>query len=452
MGYTGTDANVMIRRGFAVACMILFSAALNAAPRVLQIDLDHVIHPLSAELVAKGVEQAKADGADAILIRLNTPGGLLTATQEVIQSIVGSEVPVVTFVSPSGGKAASAGFMILVAGDVAAMAPGTNTGAAHPVMMGGAEMDEVMKQKVENDAAAAVRAVTDKRGRNTELAEKAVTESQAFTEEEALEQNLIDIIADNPEALFNALDGREVTRFDGSKQILKLAGATIYPLELTYRQRMLLPLINPSIAFILLVLGALGLYVEFSNPGLIVPGVAGALSIIVGAMALSLLPINWAGAALILLGVGCFIAEAFTVTHGILSIGGAIAMVLGIVFLVDTEVPELTMGFGYAIGVTLPFAAITVFLLSLAVKSFRYKVETGARGMIGEVGAAKTAINGAGKVFVHGELWNAQAATPIVQGAKVRIQSVDGLTLHVEPVAPATPAAPVAPVETQAGS
>ena len=429
-------SKVMIRSGFAVLGWVLLSASALAEPRVLQVDLDHVIHPLSAELVAKGVAEAEATGAEAILIRLNTPGGLLTATQEVIQSIVGSKVPVLTYVGPSGGKAASAGFMILVAGDVAAMAPGTNTGAAHPVLMGGAEMDEVMKQKVENDAAAAVRAVTDKRGRNTELAEKAVIESQAFTEEEALEQNLIDVIADSPSALFEELDGREVMRFDGSKEELELAGATVYPLELTYRQKILLPLINPSVAFILLVVGALGIYVEFSNPGLIAPGVLGALCVIVGAMALSLLPINWAGAALILLGVGCFVAEAFTVTNGILGIGGAIAMVLGIVFLVDTDVPELSLGVGYAVAVTLPFAAITVFLVGLAVRSFRYKVETGARGMIGEVGAAKTSINGAGKVFVHGELWNATAASPIAEGTKVRIQSVDGLTVHVAPIEP----------------
>ena len=404
------------------------------AARVLQIDVDHVIHPLTVEIVAQGLAQAEKNGDSAVLIRLNTPGGLLNATQEVIQEIVSSSVPVITYVAPSGGRAASAGFMILMSGDIAAMAPATNTGAAHPVLMGGAKMDKVMKQKVENDAAAAVRAVADKRGRNSELAEQAVLESKAFTEKEALESNLIDLIANDVPSLLEALDGRTIERFDGTQQTLALAGADVYLYELSTRQRVLLPLIDPNLAFILLILGALGIYIEFSHPGLVFPGVAGGILAILGLMALSVLPINWAGAALILVGVACFVLEATIVSGGILAVGGVAAMVLGAVMLVDTGIPELSISWTTAVSVTLPFAFITVFLLRLAVKSFRYKVATGLESMIGEIGEARTAINAKGRVFVHSELWNAASSKPIPSGSKVRIVAVEGLALTVESI------------------
>jgi membrane-bound serine protease (ClpP class) len=408
------------------------SAVAQAPSRIVTIDIDRVVHPLTADIVASGLKQAEESGAEAVLIRLNTPGGMLDATQDIIQAIVGSKTPVVTFVTPSGGKAASAGFMILMAGDVAAMAPGTNTGAATPVTMGGGDIDATMKRKVENDAAAAMRAITDKRGRNTELAEAAVMEARSFTEEEALESNLIDLISSEANLLAE-LDAREITRFEGAKQTLHTEGAMLEPMHLSYRQRVLLPLTDPSLAFILTVLGLLGIYVEFTHPGLIFPGVFGGLLAIVGMMALSLLPINWAGAALIVFGIGCFIAEAFTVTNGILAAGGAIAMMLGTVMLIDTEIPELSIGLGVAAAVTIPFAAITVFLLSLAMRSFRYKVTTGAEGMVGEMGVAKSAVGPqGGHVFVHGELWTASSAAPIAAGSKVRVTGVEGLRVSVE--------------------
>lgn len=408
------------------------ASALAQPARVMEIDLDRVVHPLTAEIVTQALAQAERDNAAAVLIRLNTPGGLLSATQEIIQKIIASPVPVITYVSPSGGRAASAGFMILIAGDIAAMAPGTNTGAAHPVLMG-AEMDEIMKQKVSNDAAAAVRSIAQKRGRNPELAEKAVLESKAFTEQEALDNQLIDVIADDIPSLLQKLDGRAVTRFYGQQQTLRLAGAVSYPFELTFRQRTLLPLTDPGLAFMLLVLGLVGIYIEFTHPGLIFPGVAGGIIVIVSLMALSLLPINWAGAALIVLGIACFILEATVTSGGILGVGGAVAMVLGTVLLIDTEVPELSIGWGTAIAVTLPFALITIFLLRLAIQSFRYKVATGAESMVGEIGVAKTDIHGEGRVFVHGEWWNAQSEQPIAGGAKVRVVGVDGLLLTVTP-------------------
>lgn len=403
------------------------------SPRVLQIDVDHVVHPLTVEIVSQGLRQAQEKGAEAVIVRLNTPGGLLTATQKVIEQIVASPIPVITYVAPSGGKAASAGFMILMAGDVAAMAPGTNTGAAHPVLIGGAKMDEVMNQKVEQDAAAAVRAVTDKRGRNSELAQQAVLESKAFTEKEALESNLIDVVANDVAALLRDIDGRTIRRFDGTEQTLELVGAAVVPYELTSRQRILLPLIDPQLAFILLILGVLGIYIEFTHPGLIVPGVAGAILVILALMALTMLPINWAGAALLLLGLLCFILEATITTGGILAVGGAIAMVLGAVMLIDTGVPELSIGWGVATAVTLPFALISVFLLRLAIKSFHYKVATGSESMVDEIGVAKTEIGAEGKVFVHGEWWNAHSGETIPAGEKVRVVEVNGLTLKVEP-------------------
>ncbi|MCB9385564.1 MAG: nodulation protein NfeD [Bryobacterales bacterium] len=419
---------------------LLLSVAFGAhaqAPRILTIDIDSVVHPLTADIVDRGLRQAEESGAQAVLIRLNTPGGMLAATQQIIQSIVGSKVPVITFVTPSGGKAASAGFMILMAGDIAAMAPGTNTGAATPVLMGGGELDETMKRKVQNDAAAAMRAITDKRGRNTELAEEAVVSARSFTEEEALESNLIDVIVTENE-LPDALEGRLVRRFDGAEATLATAGATLQPMELSYRQRVLLPLTDPSLAFILTALGLLGIYIEFTHPGLVFPGVFGGLMAIIGLMALSLLPINWAGAALLVFGVACLIAEAFIVSHGILAAGGVVAMTLGAVMLIDTQVPELSIGWGVAMAVTVPFAVITVFLLNLAIRSFRYKVTTGEEGMIGETGVVKMAIGpDGGRVFVQGELWWADAARPIAAGAHVRVKEVRGLRLTVEALEPA---------------
>jgi membrane-bound serine protease (ClpP class) len=400
---------------------------------VLQIDIDQVIHPLTVEVIGQGLERAAREGFDAVLIRLNTPGGLMSATQEINQKIVASRVPVITFVSPSGGRAASAGFMILEAGDVAAMAPATNTGAAHPVLLGGSQLDPVMKQKVENDAAANLRALVQKRGRNSSLAEKAVLESKAFTEKEALDSHLIDLVAKDERELLAALDGREITRFDGRRERLRLAGAVVTRQELNTRQRLLMPLIDPNVAFVLLILGILGVYVEFSQPGLIVPGVAGGILIILAMMALTLLPINWAGAALILLALALFILEAKIASHGVLGIGGAVAMVLGSMILIDTAIPELRIRLATALAVTLPFALITVFLLRLVLRARALKVTTGAPGMIDEIGIAKTDLDPDGQVLVQGEWWNAISAAPVRRGGKVKVVALDGLKLKVTP-------------------
>ena len=392
-----------------------------------------MVHPVTTEIVSSAIEQAKQQGAALVIVRLNTPGGLMDAMRETIEKMVASPVPVITYVEPSGGRAASAGFFLLEAGDVAAMAPGTNTGAAHPVAMGG-EMDATMKEKVENDAAAYLRSICTKRGRNSALAETAVRESKSFTEREAFDQHLVDLIAANEGTLLTELDGRTVTRFDGSKVTLHTAGATIDVYQRSLRQKIIAAIADPNIALVLLVIGALGIYVEFSSPGLIAPGVLGAILVLLGLSALSVLPINWLGAALLILAFTLFVLEAKFTSHGILGIGGAIAMVLGAVMLVNAPIPEMRIHWSTAIGLALPFSVITVVLLSLVVRAKRNKVETGVEGMIGLTGSAFTALAPEGTVFVRGEYWTAVAPQPVAAGAQVRVTAIDKLKLTVEKV------------------
>jgi membrane-bound serine protease (ClpP class) len=406
--------------------------ASGAPPRVIAVDIDGMVHPVTVEIVTHALEQAQRENASLLLIRLNTPGGLMDAMRGTIEKIVASPVPVVTYVVPSGGRAASAGFFLLLSADVAAMAPGTNTGAASPVLLGG-QMDPVMRKKVESDAAASLRSLAAKRGRNSALAEQAVLESKSFTEKEALDNHLIELIARDQSDLFAQLNGREITRFDGRKQILRLDAPAVVTYEPTWRERIIKGVSDPNIALVLLVLGALGVYIEFSSPGLIAPGVAGGILVLLGLSALSVLPINWIGAALLLLAVALFILEAKFASHGVLGVGGAVAMILGAVLLVDSPIPELRIHWVTAVGLTLPFALITVFLLSLILRARANKVVTGTSGMQDETGVAHTALNPAGKVFVHGEFWDAISSLPVEAGAPVRITAVEGLKLRVEP-------------------
>ena len=419
----------------AAGTLLLVAPCAAQSKSVLVLELNTVIHPLTHEIVSQGLRQAAEAGDAAVVLRINTPGGLLDSTNEIVQTILASSVPVIAYVSPSGGHAASAGFIILVSADVAAMAPGTNTGAAHPVLAMGGELEGTMKQKIENDTAASLRAVTDKRGRNSELAVEAVLESKSFTEEDALEANLIEFIAKDLDDLLRQLDGETITRFDGQPQALDLAGAEPYFYAPNLRQRVLLPLINPTVAILVLVLGLAGIYIEFTNPGLIFPGVVGMIFLIVGLMALSLLPINIAGVVLIVLALAFFVIEAMTPVNGILATGGVVAMTLGMVILIDTDVPELRIGWLPAMLITLPFAFLSVFLLQLAIRSFRFKVATGSEGMVGEIGEARTALGPTGSVFVHGELWNARSASAVAAGERVRVLAVDGMRLDVEPCA-----------------
>ena len=420
----------------ALAAALVLSAPLISAepPKAVAVDVDGMIHPVTAEIVASAISEAQREHASVLIVRLNTPGGLMDAMRETIEEILAAPMPVVTYVAPSGGRAASAGFFILESGDIAAMAPGTNTGAAHPVTLSGGDMDAVMKAKVENDAAAYLRSIATKRGRNAALAETAVRESKSFTDREALDQHLIDLIAPSDQALLSAINGRTVTRFDGRMQTLDTAGAKVEVYQRTLRQRLISAIADPNIALVLLVIGALLIYVEFTTPGMVAPGVFGAILALLGLSALSVLPINWLGAALILLAFTLFALEAKFAAHGVLAVGAAISLVLGAVMLVSSPYPEMRIHLSTALALALPFSIITMALLSLAVRARRNKVETGREGMIGETGSAVTALTPEGKVFVHGEYWNAVAAHPLPVGALVRVTDVRQLTLTVEPI------------------
>jgi membrane-bound serine protease (ClpP class) len=414
-----------------IAAALAAGAALLATPRVIAVDVDGMVHPITAEILARAIDQAQREQATAILIRLNTPGGLLDATREIDQKIVASPVPIITYVTPSGARAASAGFFILQAGDIAAMAPGTNTGAASPVLLG-REMDPVMRSKIENDAAAFLRSIVTKRGRNAELAEKTIREAKSYTDKEALDSKLVDLVSPNQAALLDSLNGREITRFDGKKVALRTGGAEVAEYRKTIREWIISSIADPNIGFILLILGALGIYIEFSSPGTIFPGVAGAILVLLGLSALSVLPINWVGVALLVLALALFVLEAKFTSHGVLGVGGTIAMILGAMLLIEAP-PEFRIHFATAAAVAIPFALITMFLVSLVIRARRNKVITGEQGMIDAIGEARTSLEPTGKVFVKGEYWDAVADEPVPAGERVRVVEVEGMVLKVKP-------------------
>jgi membrane-bound serine protease (ClpP class) len=411
--------------------VLLWSPA--RAAEVVRLDVDSVVHPVTVEMLTDALQLVEERKASLLLIRLDTPGGLMEASREMVEMILAAPVPVVAYVSPGSARAASAGFFLLMAADVAVMAPGTRTGAASPVMMG-QEVDPVMRRKIESDAGAWMRSLTTQRGRNAELAQETVTEARSFTHDEAMKANLIDLIAQDEAELLRLLDGREVKRFDGRTVTLALGEApTVTAYVPPLRQKILKGISNPSVAFALLLLGALGLYVEFSSPGLIAPGVLGAIFALLGLTGLSVMPISWLGVSLIVLALALFVLEAKFTSYGILGTGGAVAMVLGAMLLIDGP-PELRIGFAPAVALVLPFAAITLFLVTLVVRAHRHASVTGSTGMIGKIGVARTPLNPHGKVFVHGELWDATAPGEVPAGARVRVVSLEGLRLTVEPL------------------
>jgi membrane-bound serine protease (ClpP class) len=418
-------------RWWTVSLGLLAVSRLHAASTIVAVDVDSIIHPITAEIISHAIDQAGREHAAAVLLRLNTPGGLLDASREITSKMVTSAVPVIGYVTPSGGRAASAGFFLLEAADIAAMAPGTNTGAASPVLMG-EQMDPVMRSKVENDASAWLRSIELKRGRNVELAEKTIREAKAFTEKEALDDHLIDLNAPDEKQLLAQLDGREITRFDGRKETLHTANAEVVDYRPSARERIIASVADPNVAFIMLVLGALGIYIEFSAPGLILPGVLGGILALLGLSGLAVLPINWVGAALLILGVSMFVLEAKFASHGILGGGGALAMTLGALLLINGP-PELRIHLATALSVTLPFALITMFLVTLVVRARANKAVMADGGLLNEIGKAWTPLAPEGKVFVHGEYWDAVSSSPVDAGGPVRVVSVDGMKLRVEP-------------------
>ena len=413
--------------------LVLVFSAPTAYGEILKVKIDGVIDPITSEFIADAVQIAKEQEAEFLLIELSTPGGLGVSMQEIIQNILNSEVPIVCFVQPQGARAASAGFFILLSADVAAMAPGTNTGAAHPVFPFGME-DETMLEKVTNDALANLRAIVKERNRNYELAEKGVLESKSYTAREALEGGLIDLIAENEEELLKLLDGREITRFSGEKQTLSTQGQQVRLLEMTLRQKILSTIADPNMALLLGVVGLLGLYLEFTNPGLLVPGVAGGICFILALLGFSLLPINLIGVLLILLAIGLFIAELMVQGFGFFGVGGIVAMTLGLLLLVDAPNPEVRIHLGPALAVAASVAFLMVFLLRLTIKSYRANVITGTGSLEGAIGQARSQVDqDGGKVFVSGEWWEAVSEQPVPEGSQVRVLGSTNLILSVEP-------------------
>jgi len=400
---------------------------------VLKIVINDAIHPITDEFIGRALTDAQSRHADALLIEINTPGGLVTSTRDIIEKILASPLPVVIYVTPSGSRAASAGFFILESADVAAMAPGTNTGAAHPVTLGGEKMDDVMKQKMENDAAALMRSVADKRGRNVQVAESAVRESKSFTDQEALSQKLIDYVASSEEDLFRQMEGKAIKRFDGKTVTLNLSGKPVTLLEMTLKQRILAYIMDPNVAFILLAIGMLALYMEFNHPGAVLPGTVGVVFLLLAAFALNLLPTRFAAIAMILGAFVLFALEAKFTSHGVLTIGGITLLTLGALMLVDAPIPEMRVHLWTALAVSIPLGLITAFLMSIALRARRNKVVTGVQGLIGEIGVAQSDLTPNGKVFVHGERWDAVSSIPVAAGEEIVVRHVEGLQLTVEP-------------------
>lgn len=424
------------------------AAEAAASPStVVALKIDKQIEPVLATYITEGLQEAAARRAALVLITMDTPGGLSDSMREIIARIFTSPAPVAVYVSPAGARGASAGFFILLAADVAAMGPGTHTGSASPLLaIGGfpVQIDETLKKKIFSDSTAYLRSYAGQRGRNAQLAETAITEARAFTEKEALEGKLIDLIASSEEDLLRQLNGREITRFDGTRVKLALAQPVTIMLEMSSRQRFLARIVEPDMFFILLIFGVLGLYAEFTHPGLILPGVAGGICLLLALYAMHILPVNAAGLFLILLALALFILEAKFASHGILAGGGVIAMFLGAIFLIRSPLTRGGVSLAIALAVTLPFAVLTIVLMRLVLRSRRWKPSTGTEEMTGVTGIVVTALPGAvdgivkeGMVRVRGELWRAVAPQPVADGALVRIVRVEGLTLHVEPFEPA---------------
>jgi membrane-bound serine protease (ClpP class) len=421
-----------------LVCILGIALCTSAArAEIVKIVVDDTIQPITAEYISRAIDQAARTNAQALLIEMNTPGGLVSSTREIIEKITSSPVPVIVYVTPTGGHAGSAGIFILESADVAAMAPGTAAGAAHPVaLIGPVQMkpDDEMRRKIENDIAALIRSVASKRGRNVEAAEGAVRESKSFTEQEALAQHLIEYVAATPEDLFRQMQGKNFKRFHGETASLNLVGQNTVTFEMTLKERILDVLMDPNIAFLLLAIGALSLYIEFNHPGAVIPGTVGVVFILVAAFALNLLPTRWAALVLILGAFALFAAEAKFVSHGVLTIGGIALLTLGGLLLVDSPIPEMRVHLATALAVSIPLGVITAFLMTIALRARRNKIVTGEQGLVGETGVVQTALLPQGKVFVHGELWDAVGSVSLPVGQLVVVRGVDGLTLQVDAV------------------
>ena len=406
-------------------------------PVVVTAEIDGIIHPVTVQYVRRVLETADARNAELVVLTLRTPGGLVDSTRDINNAIIEAQTPVAVFVGPSGNRAASAGFLITIAADVAAMAPGTHIGAAHPVSGDGQKIDAVMEKKITSDVASYARTLAARRSRNVDLTEQAVVDSRSFTEQEALSASppLIDVVAQSVPDLIAQLDGRTVRRFSGDPATLETSGATLVAVEMTRAQHILSALAHPQIAYLLLTLGMLGLTVEFWNPGAIFPGVAGGICLLLAFFAFQVLPLNYVGLLLIAVGVVLLVLELVVTSFGILAVGGIISLALGGMMLIDSPLPELQIGLSFVMPVALATSAVVLLLVRLAIRAQRTPTVTGEAGMLGEAGRALSSIEpgGVGRVRTHGEIWTATAVEPVTEGDTVRVVAVEGLLLTVKP-------------------
>ncbi|HWK09510.1 MAG TPA: nodulation protein NfeD [Vicinamibacterales bacterium] len=411
------------------------ASAQSSSPIVETATVDAIIQPVTADFMRSAIARADADKAALIVFTLHTPGGLLDATRDINNAIIAAKTPVAVFVGPAGYRAASAGFLITMAADVAAMAPGTHIGAAHPVSGTGEAIDPVMAKKMASDAAAYARTLATQRHRNVQLVEQAVTESRAYTEQEAINASppLIDLIANDVPDLIRKLDGQTVRRFNGGTVTLQLASPTVRTIEMTRAERVLSAIAHPQIAYLLLTLGTLGLTIELWSPGAILPGVAGGICLLLAFFALQVLPVSYSGVLLILLGFALLVLEVKVTSHGLLAVGGIASLFFGSLMLIDSPLPEMQIGLRVIVPVTLGLAGILLFLVRLGVRAQRQPAVTGESGMLNTVGEAMTSITpgGVGRVTAHGEIWTATSDEPVDAGDRVIITAVTGLLLTV---------------------
>jgi len=426
-GWTGLALSAGMPKGEKSSPTATPAAA--AAPMVMLITIDAPITPTVAEHIIKSIDRAAKQNAEALIIQLNTPGGLVDSTNNIVIKMMASSVPTVVYITPSGGRAASAGVFITLSANIAAMAPTTHIGAASPVQMEG-KMDKTMEKKVMNDLAAMVRGIAEKRGRNAAWAEDAVRKAVSATETEALKLRIIDLIAPDVPTLLKKIDGRTVDTVLGKRK-LRTADAQVITIEQGLREKVLGIISNPNIAYILMILGFYGLYFELSNPGAVFPGVAGAICLILAFYALQTLPINYAGLMLIVLGIALFIMEAFITSHGVLGVGGTIAMLFGSLMLIDSPEPSLQISWAVIIPVVAASSLLFIITLTVAVRAHRSRVDTGKEGLIGMHAEAKTDVDVDGQVFLRGEYWNARSDEHIAKGEKVIVVAVEGLRLIV---------------------
>jgi membrane-bound serine protease (ClpP class) len=433
---------IMRRTRFVTSLLALLAglgmaaAAADRAPIVETATIDGIIHPVSSEFMRAAIARADAEDAALIVFTLRTPGGLLDSTRDINSAIIGAKTPVAVFVGPSGARAASAGFLITMAADVAAMASGTHIGAAHPVAGDGQKVDDTMAKKMASDTAAYARTLATQRGRNVALVEQAVTESRSFTEQEAIAATppLIDVIAADVPDLLKKLDGRTVKRFNGTTVTLKLANADVRTVEMTLPQQILSALAHPQIAYLLLTLGTLGLTIELWSPGAIFPGVAGGICLLLAFFALQVLPVSYAGLLLMMLGFVLLILEVKIVSHGLLAVGGIASLLFGSLMLIDSPLPEMQIGLRLIVPVTVSLSAIILFLVTLGLRAQSQPSVTGESGMLHSSGQALTSIDpgGVGRVATHGEIWTATAGEAINAGDRVVVTGVKGLLLTVK--------------------